>query len=143
MADDGIGLLDQLGIERAHVVGASMGGMIAQTMAARHPDRVLSLASLMSNTGHRWKGTPGLRIYPIFIRRAAQDRERAIESTVSVLPADRLARLPVRRGEDAQGGRARLRARLQPGRHRPPARRDPRRRRPQRRAAPHHARRPS
>ena len=84
MAADGIGLLDRLGIERAHVAGASMGGMIAQTMAARHPDRVLSLASMMSNTGHRWKGTPGLSIYPIFIRRPARDRERAIESTVSV-----------------------------------------------------------
>ena len=84
MAADGIGLLDRLGIERAHVAGASMGGMIAQIMAARHPDRVLSLASMMSNTGHRWKGTPGLSIYPIFIRRPARDRERAIESTVSV-----------------------------------------------------------
>ena len=84
MAADGIGLLDRLGIERAHVAGASMGGMIAQTMAARRPDRVLSLASMMSNTGHRWKGTPGLSIYPIFIRRPARDRERAIESTVSV-----------------------------------------------------------
>ena len=57
--------------------------MIAQTMAARHPDRVLSLASIMSNTGHRWKGTPGLRVYPIFLRRPADDREGAIESTVS------------------------------------------------------------
>ena len=84
MAADGIGLLDHLGIERAHVVGASMGGMIAQTMAARHPDRVLSLASIMSNTGHRWKGTPGLRIYPILIRRPAPDREGAVESAVSV-----------------------------------------------------------
>jgi len=83
MASDGIGLLDELGIERAHVAGASMGGMIAQTMAARHPDRVLSLASIMSNTGHRWKGTPGLRLYPMFMRRAADDREGAIESTVS------------------------------------------------------------
>ena len=64
MAADGIGLLDQLGIEHAHVAGASMGGMIAQTMAARHPDRVLSLASIMSNTGHVWKGTPGLRDLP-------------------------------------------------------------------------------
>jgi pimeloyl-ACP methyl ester carboxylesterase len=61
-----------------------MGGMIAQTMAARHPDRVLSLASIMSNTGHRWKGMPGLRVYPIFIRRPAPDREGAIESAVSV-----------------------------------------------------------
>jgi pimeloyl-ACP methyl ester carboxylesterase len=83
MADDGIGLLARLGIERAHVAGASMGGMIAQTMAARHPDRVLSLASIMSNTGHRWKGTPGLRIYPMFMRRPADNREGAIESTLS------------------------------------------------------------
>jgi pimeloyl-ACP methyl ester carboxylesterase len=84
MADDGMRLLDHLGIGQAHVVGASMGGMIAQTMAARHQDRVLSLASIMSNTGHRWKGTPGLRIYPIFIRRPASNREGAIESFVSV-----------------------------------------------------------
>jgi len=83
MADDGIGLLDQLGIERAHVAGASMGGMIAQLMAANHPDRVLSLASIMSNTGHRWKGMPGLRIYPLFMRRPPDNREGAIESTVS------------------------------------------------------------
>jgi pimeloyl-ACP methyl ester carboxylesterase len=83
MADDGMGLLDHLGIERAHVAGASMGGMIAQTMAARYPDRVLSLASIMSNTGHRWKGTPGLRVYPMFMRRPADNREGAIESTVS------------------------------------------------------------
>jgi pimeloyl-ACP methyl ester carboxylesterase len=83
MAEDGIGLLDRLGIARAHVAGASMGGMIAQTMAARHTDRVLSLASIMSNTGHRWKGTPGLRVYPMFMRRPADNREGAIESTLS------------------------------------------------------------
>jgi pimeloyl-ACP methyl ester carboxylesterase len=83
MADDGIGLLEQLGIERAHVAGASMGGMIAQLMAANHPERVLSLASIMSNTGHRWKGMPGLRIYPMFIKRPPDNREGAIESTVS------------------------------------------------------------
>jgi pimeloyl-ACP methyl ester carboxylesterase len=57
--------------------------MIAQTMAARHPDRVLSLASIMSNTGHRWKGTPGFRVYPMFMRRPADNREGAIESTLS------------------------------------------------------------
>jgi pimeloyl-ACP methyl ester carboxylesterase len=84
MAGDGVGLLGELGIERAHVAGASMGGMIAQTMAARHPDRVLSLASIMSNTGHIWKGTPGLRVYPVFLRRPAGDRAGAIESAVSV-----------------------------------------------------------
>ena len=50
------GLLDHLGIERAHVLGASMGGMIAQTMAIGRPERVLSLASIMSTTGERRVG---------------------------------------------------------------------------------------
>ena len=48
MADDAIGLLDALAIDQAHVVGASMGGMIAQLMAAIFPDRVKSLTSIMS-----------------------------------------------------------------------------------------------
>jgi pimeloyl-ACP methyl ester carboxylesterase len=65
MAADTAGLLDALGVERAHVVGASMGGMIAQNLAARHPARVLSLTSMMSTTGRR--GLPG----PTFKARAA------------------------------------------------------------------------
>ncbi len=65
MAADTAGLLDALGIERAHVVGASMGGMIAQNLAARHPSRVLSLTSMMSTTGRR--GLPG----PTFKARVA------------------------------------------------------------------------
>lgn len=52
MADDGIGLMDALGIARAHVVGASMGGMIAQLMAVHHPERLLTLTSIMSTTGN-------------------------------------------------------------------------------------------
>ena len=48
MAEDGFGLLDALGLPAAHILGASMGGMIAQVMAARHPERVLSLTSIMS-----------------------------------------------------------------------------------------------
>ncbi len=52
MADDIIGLLDGLGIVRAHVVGASMGGMIAQVMAAKYPQRVASLTSIMSTSGN-------------------------------------------------------------------------------------------
>ncbi len=53
MASDAIALLGQLGVDRAHIVGASMGGMIAQHIAARFPERVLSLTSIMSTTGNR------------------------------------------------------------------------------------------
>ena len=52
MADDGIGVLDALGIKAAHVVGASMGGMIVQLMAVHYPDRLLSMTSIMSTTGN-------------------------------------------------------------------------------------------
>lgn len=52
MAGDALGVLDALGVERAHVVGASMGGMIGQQLAALHPQRVLSLTSIMSSTGN-------------------------------------------------------------------------------------------
>ncbi len=52
MADDGIGLLDALGIEKAHVVGASMGGMIVQLMAVHHADRLMTMTSIMSTTGN-------------------------------------------------------------------------------------------
>lgn len=57
MAKDGAGLLDALGVAKAHIVGASMGGMIAQLMAANHPERVLSLTSIMSSSGA--PGLPG------------------------------------------------------------------------------------
>lgn len=56
MASDGMELLDRLGIDRAHVVGSSMGGMIAQKMAIEFPDRVLSLTSMMSSTGEQEYG---------------------------------------------------------------------------------------
>ena len=53
MAEDGIGILDALEIQSAHIVGASMGGMIAQTIASEYPDRTKSLVSIMSTTGAR------------------------------------------------------------------------------------------
>jgi pimeloyl-ACP methyl ester carboxylesterase len=74
MAADAVGLLDHLRIEAAHVVGASMGGMIAQTMAARHPERVLSLVSMMSNSGKRWSGEPPLRLYTVLLKSPPRDR---------------------------------------------------------------------
>jgi pimeloyl-ACP methyl ester carboxylesterase len=84
MALDGFALLDHLGIERAHVVGVSMGGMIAQTMAARHPERVLSLVSWMSNTGARWSGQPSLRMYPVLLRTPPRDRDGYLKHAVWV-----------------------------------------------------------
>jgi len=82
LAADGIALLDHLGIDGAHVVGASMGGMIAQTMAATRPERVLSLVSIMSSTGARWTGQPRLSAYPVLLRRAPQDRDAFVEHIV-------------------------------------------------------------
>jgi pimeloyl-ACP methyl ester carboxylesterase len=87
MAGDAVGLLDHLGIEGAHVVGASMGGMIAQTIAIRHPRRVLSLVSIMSSTGARLTGQPALRVLPIFLKRAPRTREGYIEHTVKLFDA--------------------------------------------------------
>jgi pimeloyl-ACP methyl ester carboxylesterase len=78
MAEDAAGLLSELELEPAHVIGASMGGMIAQTLAARHPERVRSLVSIMSTTGKLLRGQPALRIYPIFLRRAPAERDAFI-----------------------------------------------------------------
>jgi pimeloyl-ACP methyl ester carboxylesterase len=78
MADDAAGLLSKLELAPAHVIGASMGGMIAQTLAARHPQKVRSLVSIMSNTGSRVSGQPAPRIYPIFLRRPPAGRDAFI-----------------------------------------------------------------
>src|SRR3954454_11337872 len=64
LAQDGFGLLDHLGIAKAHVVGVSMGGMIAQTMAINEPARVLSLVSIMSTTGRRTVGWLDPKLMP-------------------------------------------------------------------------------
>jgi len=84
MAGDTFGLLDNLGIERAHVVGASMGGMIGQTLAIERPERVLSLASIMSTTGDRRAGMPKLRVWSLMMRRAPQERDAYVRYFVKV-----------------------------------------------------------
>jgi pimeloyl-ACP methyl ester carboxylesterase len=94
MADDAAGLLRKLDLAPAHVIGASMGGMIAQTLAARHPDLVLSLTSIMSNTGNRWKGRPAVRLLPIFLSRPRGGREESIERVAKVFKAIGSRRLP-------------------------------------------------
>jgi pimeloyl-ACP methyl ester carboxylesterase len=79
MANDAFGLLDELELERAHLVGTSMGGMIAQTMAIARPERVLSLGSMLSTTGDRRVGTPKLRVWSIMMRRAPRGRDAYVE----------------------------------------------------------------
>ncbi|HUZ44673.1 MAG TPA: alpha/beta fold hydrolase [Acidimicrobiales bacterium] len=82
MADDGIALLGELGIERAHIVGASMGGMIVQAMAIRHPEQVLSLCSIMSTTGSQDVGQPDPEAMALLVSAPPANREEAIEAGV-------------------------------------------------------------
>ncbi len=80
MASDAIGLLDALGIDKAHVVGASMGGQIAQTVAIEYPHRVLSLTSMMSTTGNMSVGQPSKEtLAKLFAGPPAITRDQVIE----------------------------------------------------------------
>ena len=99
MAADAFGLLDHLGIEPTHVVGTSMGGMIAQQMAIEAPERVLSLASMMSTTGDRRVGTPTLRVWSVMMRRAPTDRDAYVEYFARVF---RMIGSPAYRPDDEQ-----------------------------------------
>jgi pimeloyl-ACP methyl ester carboxylesterase len=87
MAQDAVALMRVLEIEPAHVVGVSMGGMIAQTVAAEHPESVRSLVSIMSTTGNRWKGQPAFGIYRYLLKRAPEEKEAFVEHLVRLFGA--------------------------------------------------------
>jgi pimeloyl-ACP methyl ester carboxylesterase len=82
MAKDVVGLLDHLEIGQAHVVGASMGGMIVQQMAIDHPDRLRSMVSIMSTTGNRRSGQPSLKTFGILLGNPPKGRAQVIERAV-------------------------------------------------------------
>jgi pimeloyl-ACP methyl ester carboxylesterase len=87
MAADSVGLLDHLQIGAAHVVGASMGGMIAQLVAINHPDRVLSLVSIMSTTGNPRVGRPQPKMMMRLMRKAQRERQAYIEDHIDTYRA--------------------------------------------------------
>jgi pimeloyl-ACP methyl ester carboxylesterase len=82
MAADTTGLMDHLGIDSAHLIGASMGGMIAQTVAIECPERVRSMVSIMSTTGNRLHGTPSFKAFGLLLSRPLGGRQNAIEQAV-------------------------------------------------------------
>src|SRR5512145_2753524 len=86
MAADAAGLLAALGVERAHIVGASMGGMIAQVLAAKFPQRVLSLTSIMSTSGNRRVSKPTKPARKALLSRPADPKnpESVIEHMVEM-----------------------------------------------------------
>jgi pimeloyl-ACP methyl ester carboxylesterase len=82
LADDTVKLLDVLGIDSAHLVGASMGGMIAQLVTIRNPERVRSLTSIMSTTGDPTVGAPAEAAMGVLLAPPATDRESAVQRAI-------------------------------------------------------------
>ena len=108
MAEDAAGLLRELDLAPAHVIGASMGGMIAQTLAARHPELVRSLVSIMSTTGRAdAAASPRCGMYGLFLRRPPIGPRGVRGADGEGLHRDRLAGVPARPGGDPDARDAR------------------------------------
>lgn len=99
LAQDAFGLLDHLGLESAHVVGVSMGGMIVQTMAITRPARVRSMTSIMSTTGKRTVGWQHPSLLPALIARRKPGREAYIRTSAMVWTLIGSPDFPLDRGE--------------------------------------------
>lgn len=82
LAEDAFGMLDHLGVERVHLVGVSMGGMIVQTMAIARPERAMSMTSIMSTTGNRRVGWQHPRIIPTLLSSAGSTRDSYVERSL-------------------------------------------------------------
>jgi pimeloyl-ACP methyl ester carboxylesterase len=128
MAEDTYRLIRELELDPAHVVGASMGGMVAQTLAARHPEAVRSLVSIMSTTGSRRVGNPAPQVYRSFLAPRPSDPEALVEMAANFFALigspppnqdlDRIramTRLSVERNHDRWAGARQLGAILKSG----------------------------
>ncbi len=100
MADDAIGLLDWLGITRAHVVGASMGGAIGQTLAIHHPSRLHSLTSIMSTSGAPGLPPPTPQALAMLFKPTPTDRAGYFESYVQTWKVLRAGSFPLDEARD-------------------------------------------
>ena len=123
MAKDTVGLMDVLGIKSAHLVGASMGGMIAQEIAISFPQRVRSLTSIMSTTGNpeecrRRRARPP----PMLMAPPPTTKEEYFARFAKTWKVLRVGSFPEDEALDLRARRAHLRARPQSGRRRPAAR---------------------
>ena len=104
MARDAVGLMDALGLERSHIVGASMGGMIAQSLAINYPERVQTLTSIMSTTGERGLPPPKPEVWAAMMAPPPLTIDAFIETNV------RVARLLRTYADGAEEARDRARA---------------------------------
>ena len=106
MANDSVGLLDALGIDRAHVVGASMGGMIAQQMAIDHPERLLTMTSIMSTTGDPKLPSPAPEARALLMGDPAESEDEIVAFYRKLMKVLRAGEFPEDEALDADRARA-------------------------------------